>query len=437
MILKNDYKATALSHIHHGSNDNTGIVRTFRTEKVKLINPIQYESTFKNHSERRATLLLFLYYIWIKIFNDNNITGGRRVMKIWDEFSTKLMYACKAKDKYAFLNRLCKSWNLSVLSGDIAEIFERFNSDELLETIRNEHYYLVMLLRKISQEKKSKYKDFLDYQMELEHNEDNNIDTTTERPERFDIKKFISDLVDNNNVEEKIFKKQIIDIPYISGNAVGGYLRRLLMRDYLERVGITVLEKESYHQMMTGGTITTSKEFESHEKRAELKMMCPPLQLLGTSIGNLTLESSLAIGDMRPMCREHETGDISFWELLDVNFGTRHDTSKTEKHIELIDKEKSEDDSPHQMLFEYEVLIKGTEFQSSFFLDTNDEIVTSCFWQLIKLFKKYNVVGAKSSRGLGLIDINIEVPKDAEKLYIDYKAKYSSETSIPPTMVFV
>ena len=119
---------------------------------------------------------------------------------------------------------------------------------------------------------------------------------------------------------------------------------------------------------------------------------------------------------------------MSFWELIDTQFGTRLDSSKNETKLALIgsdDKPKSGKgkDVSTQMKYEQEVFITGSEFDAAFVLDTYNPIVESCFYRAVELFREFGMVGGQSARDCGQIDVVVDIPVDGSRLYLDYLAE--------------
>jgi len=154
--------------------------------------------------------------------------------------------------------------------------------------------------------------------------------------------------------------------------------------------------------------------------------MCPAIGLLGSAIGNQTIEGELKVSGARPQCLEHGTGEVSFWELIETKFQTRLDSSKTEKDIEVISDKKEAPTS--QMIYQYETFIVGSKFNHSFTLVSDNELLKSAFYHLLILFKENNFICGNSARDSGLIDLSkLEIPRDPNKLYLEYLEKNKEE----------
>ena len=417
--MKINYSFTAQTPLFTGSDENSGTIRTLRREKVLLKNPITFESNFSNDIERRKTLMDIIFPVYasiaIKLKYEN--------YGFYEAYSNKLKAACTSKDKFQFLNKLIESCNIVTLPNGIASIIktaiDKFNDVELIETVRNEHHYLMILLREyVVKARENKFEISLEESIR-------NFENT-----------LFSDLFPRIESKEVTFsqiqfEKKFDNVPYFGGNSIRGYLRRVIMNDFCKQVGITKLNKSTYHQLFTGGNITESTGTEDIEHREKYVDMCPPIGLLGSAIGNMTIEGEMKVMGARLRCIEHNTGNCTFWELVELNFGTRHDDSKTEKDIEInveFDKKGKEKEAPTtQMYYQYENFITGSVFDSSFIITTDNELLISVFWRMMKCWKENNFIGGNSARDAGMIDINIYIPEKSDKLYLDYLQEHKSE----------
>jgi hypothetical protein len=401
-MKKITYKVIAKQPIFTGSDEDAGIMKTLRREKVALLNPVKHQSWFKSENSRRVAVLMILEEIWRKI--DFEDMKGNRRLRIWDEFSSKLLAATRVRTRFQFLNELARMFNIKSLSNPkISDIIQRFSDDEFLNLIREEQQFLVLLLRNKRQAIKEDIQDF------------NYFPEDKELKSEFDVKNYGRDV--KEQAESLYFSKTFERIPYVSGNSIRGILRRLAMRDFCEQVGIKKLHKDIYHQLFTGGSLSDSTMFEDIEKREEYIKMCPMIGLFGSAIGNMTIEGELKIGALRPVCKEHGDGEASFWELLGTEFGVRSDSAKTERDIEIV---ANDDSKPQQMKYEYEVFIKGTELSGQLICSTYDELIESAFWHVLQLFKHNPFVGGQSSVGNGELDLQYETSTEKTKLYLDY-----------------
>lgn len=393
--MKVQYSFVAQTPLFTGSDENAGTLRTLRREKRLLPNRVVFKSTFKNEQERTQALMNIIYPVYANI--DKSLKSAH--YGFYEAYANKVIAAASSENKKIFLNRLMASCGVANLADGHAQIvrknLDRFQDVEFLETVRNEHQYLMILLR-----------EYVDFYRTQKNDPNAKIDIWEEAPEK-----------------ELVFSKNFENVPYFGGNSIRGYLRRLVMYDFCKLAGIGKIDKNIYHQLFTGGNITDSTAFEDIEKREEYIKMCPAIGLLGSAIGNMTIEGELKVIGARLRCIENGTGDISFWELIEQNFGTRLDSSKKETEIEIT----GEMDEKSQMIYQYENFVTGSVFDSAFVLTTEKSLLISAFWRMIKCWKEQPFIGGNSARDNGMIDINIDIPEGADMEYLEYIASHKEE----------
>ncbi len=391
-MYKVKYTFTALQPIFTGADEDFGTERKLIRERVIIKNPIVIKSKFKNEFDRRNAILKVLKNIWKNI--DMSTMSNSRIMGIYDEFASKLLASTCVQTKYQFLNEMCYKFGIRSLNDEeIIDILNNFPDEEFLTTIRYEHQYLILLLRRMNKEK-----------IKLENLFDEKIE----------------------QVEDLIFTKNYESIPLIQGNTIRGELRRIAMYDFFKTVGITKLSKIKYHQYFTGGQLSSMEAIDIDVKEEEIKN-CPMLGLFGSAIGNMTIEGELLVSAARPKCKEHGNGELSYWELLGKRFQTRLDSSKTERDIEIVG---ADIDITTQMKYEYEVFNKGTQFEHQFVLRTENPIIVSAFNHMLKLFTENNFIAGNSARDMGEIDLTELkqfIDEEESKKYINYLLEHKEE----------
>lgn len=387
-MLRVNYKAEALQQIHTGADESHGTTKLLRREKRRLRKPIKFESKFKAEQDRREAILSILLAVYKAIDQDLKASN----YGFYDAFASKIISSTGVRTRYEFLTELCKSCGVRTIPDNenlqVMSAIDSFSDEELLQTIRSEHQYLMLMLRHRVK--------------------------TKGQPSLFD---------QNIDAPNLVFEKHFDWIPFISGNSVRGVIRRLVMRDFLTRIGVNKethgVEKDMYHQLMTGGNITGSTAFEDIELREKYIYLCPMIGLLGSAIGNMTIQGRMKTGGLRPVCKEHGDGEVSFWETISREFGTRSDTSKTERDI-YIEQVQTADKSANQMKYEFEVFNTGTLFDGDFILVSEDEVLTSAFWYAMKLWKEFGYIGGNSARGYGKMNFQIDIPEGAENAYLEH-----------------
>ncbi len=383
-MIKIDYVFKAKTPIHTGSDENAGTIRTLRRFKILLPEKQVIESRF-DKKERIEIVTRVLSVLYNSI--DKDSFSKDRLKRIWEEFYTKIKKGViSSKTKEQFIESFCKSFGIKIVYDvNVLEDLKLLSDFEFFETIKENLHYLVLRVRKEKKEKK---------------------ETVSLFEEKKENKKV--------NVIEKIYDY----IPVISGNSIRGVLRRIAMYDFFQLLGVQKVDKSIYHMLFTGGVLSDSNPYEDIEKREKLIEFCPMLGLFGSAIGTGTIEGQMLVSHAFPLCKEIGTGDMSYWDYLDIIFQTRLDSEKTEKELEIIDNKK---DITTQMKYEYEVFAKGTPFEHHFRVYEFSELIVSAFYRVMKLFKEKPFITAMGSVGNGEIDLTgLEIPVNGDEFYLKY-----------------
>jgi hypothetical protein len=201
------------------------------------------------------------------------------------------------------------------------------------------------------------------------------------------------------------YNGEFIDVPVFSGNAFRGELRRIAMRDYLEKIGIIEegISAKLYYMLFTGGALTSGAKYVDIESKRYMRKMCPALSLLGTAIGDQIPEGKAKVGILKPVCKETAafTGiesDKSFYDMLEEIFYTRRDDLKS-KDVNITNNEKHE--NAIQMKYEMQCLSAGTELVGSITLENETNVEISCLVSVLEKFKLTPFIGGKSATGHG------------------------------------
>jgi hypothetical protein len=397
--MKVNYSFTALTPLFTGGDENNGTLRTLRREKRLLTHPVKFKSVFNNKIERTKALMNLVYPVYTNI--DKDLKAGN--YGFYEAYANKIKAALATENKKQFLNKLLESCGIVVLADGssqlVRETLDKFSDVEFLETMREEHQYLMILLREYVSWYRSNEGKQIGVQMSIWEQQTEPL------------------------IEEIEFVKNFENVPYFGGNSIRGYLRRVMMYDYCKLAGVSKMNKDTYHQLFTGGNITDSTGFEDIAKREKYIEMCPPIGLLGSAIGNMTIEGDMKVIGARLRCKENGTGDLTFWQLIEQNFGTRLDSSKREKEIEIVNNTEQKS----QMIYQYENFITGSVFDSAFVLTTTDELMLSTFWRMMKLWKENNFIGGNSARDSGMIEILMDIPENSDAKYLEYISAKSEE----------
>ena len=212
-------------------------------------------------------------------------------------------------------------------------------------------------------------------------------------------------------------KEEIDNIPAIHGNAVRGYLRRLIMDDYLTLLDYELDSKKVYHFLFTGGIL---EALDNKDKGAinltlkkEIRELIPPISLLG---------SALVCAETKHYIEDYEDYDFSAYNLKGSDFGTRLDDLKEGK--------KDDDEQAHQMKYEFETLIRGTKFTHEFILEDCNDVEKACFKRMFDLWNERPYLGGKSGTGYGKVKLDYpEIDTLTDIAYLDYVHERKEEMS--------
>ena len=230
---------------------------------------------------------------------------------------------------------------------------------------------------------------------------------------------------------------EMMEIPYIEGNAIRGYLRRLIMQDFLEKVKYEVTSERLYHCLYAGGVLEEVSEETSGkldiELRKKIRRFIPPLSLFGASISNQAFSGKLIVGKALPICRELKNyipvptvTDTSIYNLLTFDFATRRAERDLPASISRIEKKKK-NEAKVQMLYRYECFVPGTRFYHWFTLMDTTPIEDSCFARLIELWKERPFIGGRNASGYGMIQIDYKLPIDMQTYGAAFYNKFINE----------
>lgn len=409
------YKFRAKQPLFTGSNEKLGILRTLRKQSVVLDDNIEIKSRFTKDQEklRRQAVALLLYRLWDKIPDRQRVT-------IYEEIAAKLLASTSAPNKEEFLQVFCRRLEIRDSTSDynrrfdVIDILELFDDEELLTLIRKESQYIMQVFRRIKNENIAWQKETGKSKISK-----NTIFGTT------DIEKSPEVLIQDSleQVMSQPFTvyqigKRVEQVPVIAGNSLRGLIRRLVMRNYFKFLDIDKLLPRDYHLMMTGGTISEDTGLVDISKKREVFEICPMLFLLGSAIGNQTIQGCLKVGQANLFCKENGFDSLGYRSFIEVLFGTRLDSAKLDNMMEF---EESEDVT-HQMLYEYECFVRGSEFEHEFVLDLETHpLAKPTFYAMLKIFMDFGFVTAKGSIGHGEIDIKDSLTAEILKVEPDFE----------------
>lgn len=228
----------------------------------------------------------------------------------------------------------------------------------------------------------------------------------------------------------------IIDLPYVTGNAVRGHLRRLLMADMLELAAYHIDAmpptgaRKLWHALMSGGQLESTDETTGGldvSMRKRLRDTIPPIGLLGTAVGNQIIDGCLIVEHMMPVCSEYASylpqvddprKQMSVRQFLGTAFHTRRDDRRYES--------EHEDDQAVQMKVQFECLVAGTLFVHGFELRHANGVEAGCLGRALDLWQDEPFIGGKASTGYGRLQLDYQNRPSADA-YLSYMAEHADD----------
>jgi hypothetical protein len=199
----------------------------------------------------------------------------------------------------------------------------------------------------------------------------------------------------------------IPSVPCVSGNALRGTLRRIVMRELLEVAGVNRLAipdtwDRLYAAIANGGHLDGNETSVRPTDIREIREALPPLSVFGAALYSWMLPGHMTVGFLWPRCSETiaaglvEHGDESMVaeDLVGEVSMCRH-----------IDREHqdSERSGVTPMPTTIEAILPGTLLESSItFADHATEIERSC---IAHGLSKIASLGGKSGSGMGAVEM--------------------------------
>lgn len=206
--------------------------------------------------------------------------------------------------------------------------------------------------------------------------------------------------------------KGLKEIPYIEGNSIRGKLRRLVMKDFVDRVGFMPTTPRFYHLLFSGGKLEKVKSNEvglvNLEMRRLVAELIPPLGIFGTAWLNQTIGGhKMKVGKALPVCSELNGMyyDSKRYGLEDPPSFYDLTSDTTIYHWDELKAKREADENPYQMFIEKECFIPGTIFTHEFYLKDATPPEEGFFRNMIDLWNLDPFIGANSGTGFGKLRI--------------------------------
>ncbi|MFW9872932.1 MAG: RAMP superfamily CRISPR-associated protein [Candidatus Thorarchaeota archaeon] len=240
---------------------------------------------------------------------------------------------------------------------------------------------------------------------------------------------------DEKTGSEKLFNRQrvfvdekekIEELPFISGNAIRGIWRRLIMKDLLNLIGMNEINSSrNYHMLFSGGILESVSEKDSGTINLELKQkvreLIIPISLFGTMYKNQSFGGKLQVGFLIPICKEYHSL-LPSEDEMDSEFKTRLKKSihtyrdfQFQTRMDDLKEERKDDENAIQMLFRFEVLISGTGFFHEIKVIDPSNLELSALSRVFELWYNNSTIGGKSNTGFGNLKGKYNFNKSSEE----------------------
>ncbi len=196
-------------------------------------------------------------------------------------------------------------------------------------------------------------------------------------------------------------------VPAISGNALRGVMRRIVMREFLESAGLNVGSRgfdQLYAALANGGHLSGSESGLDPVYVRDLRAALPPLSLFGAALQTWMLKGRMRIGILWPRCEEAAALGL----VASGAYAPGEELISEVAHVRHVDRDMQDPEisGVTPMPTTMETLITGTVLESAIDFDRNaTEVEKSCVaWAL----KRIPALGGKSSVGFGSVRIDYD-----------------------------
>ena len=193
-------------------------------------------------------------------------------------------------------------------------------------------------------------------------------------------------------------------VPVVSGNALRGRLRRIVMRDLLDlcdlEIGAPGYDR-IYAAVANGGTLTGSDANVDPAKIRQQRANCPPLSLFGAALYTYMLPGRMSTGICYPVC------DVTIAKgLVSARHGPYAAYLESEtSYVRLPEKERQNTEATKvgPMPYTVEIVPAGVvlESQIEFGGDTTDLEISCAAWALDRV----RSLGGKDGIGMGRVAV--------------------------------
>lgn len=208
---------------------------------------------------------------------------------------------------------------------------------------------------------------------------------------------------------------RIVQVPAVSGNALRGVMRRVVMRNLFDRLGLTpeALGARPYQRLYAalanGGHLEGSEAAVNPAQREALRTALPPLSLFGAALYTYLLPGRMEVGIAWPVCRETVDAGIVPPPPVDLDgagpvLPYAEDLVVEYSHVRHVDRDHHDPEvsGVTPMPTTAECLIPGVRLVSTIETRRCTALEASCAaWALGRI----TTLGGKASAGLGRVSV--------------------------------
>lgn len=207
-------------------------------------------------------------------------------------------------------------------------------------------------------------------------------------------------------------------VPVVSGNALRGVMRRVVMRDLLDRCGLDVSSPGwdgLYAALANGGHLQGAEKSLDPRKVRDLRASVPALSLFGAALKTWMLSGRMTVGVCWPRCSETSgLGLVARGEYVDGE-----DLIEEISHVRHVDRDlqSPEISGVTPMPTTMECLQTGSVLESEIlFRGDATEIERAIVpWSLARISE----LGGKSGSGMGRVSIEHDADPAAYESWLD------------------
>lgn len=211
---------------------------------------------------------------------------------------------------------------------------------------------------------------------------------------------------------------QVVEVPAVSGNALRGRLRRIIMRDFLRLIGLGPDDPQwdwIYTHAVNGGALSGSADTTVDPARIRrVRTNVPPLSVFGAALGSWFLPGRVSVGICWPVC------DVTVKAGVVTGGGpepTLADIEGDVQHVRLPDRDVAIHQDIKPMPHGTETLTAGVILRTSILFHREATDVEQAI--IVSAVSRLDMLGGNNARGLGRVEPVLADP-DSSAAYAEW-----------------